>query len=233
MDNHTAKDIKEAARRAFLETQQGRSTDDVIIEDSLNESFISAATKILPDVSPQEFNWHLMNLRKAGRLGRVTTVRRSLPDREEYLHASQIAARFMEDKYDITIDRIMCDPTARGEFDTLASSIAPGYPTYYYRKAALGLRKGGNFKPELLNRIMRQGTRTSLLEADVVLANPHLIPALPGVYMLADDTGVLYIGESEHLSALVRKFGDVFWIKRHGLGPSPRAFREACGGPHG
>ena len=62
----------------------------------------------------------------------------------------------MEDKHDTTIDRIMCDPHLRREFDLVASSVAPGHPAYVYRKAALNLRKGSRLKPELLSRITAQ-----------------------------------------------------------------------------
>jgi hypothetical protein len=203
MPAYTNRQIKDAARRAFLETHHGRSTDDVILDDDLNADFITAAHAILPDVTAREFNHQLLNLRKSGRLGKVTTIRTSLPDRDEYWHAAHIAARFMEDHHDTTVDRVMCDPALRREFDSAASSVAPGYPTYVYRKAALNLRKGSLLQPELLSKIMRSSATTEFTDAATLLDDPTLIPALPGIYTFADDTGPLYIGESEHLRSRV------------------------------
>lgn len=208
MTAYSKRQIRDAVRSAFHETHEGWSTDDVIIDDELDARFVEAATDKVPGVPPQELNWQLMNLRKSGKLGAVTTVRHKLPNRDEYIHAAEIAARFMEDSHSATIDRVMCNPKARREFDRIARSVAPGHTSYCYRKAALGLRKAGKFKPELVNRLFREGTKTRLLDAETVLADDSLIPGLPGVYMFADETGALYIGESEHLRSRVLKHLD-------------------------
>jgi len=203
--NHGNKQIRGVVEEAFLKTHEGRSTDDVVIDDGLNRNFIRAASRIMPGVAARDLNWQLLNLRKSGKLGPVTSVRYTLPKREEFIHAVEMAARFMEDRHHVTIDRFLCDPVMRPEFDRIASGIAPGYSPYVYRKAALGLRKGSKLKPELLKRIMRAGMATSLTDAERLTDDPESVPRLPGVYIFADNSGALYIGESENLRLRVLK----------------------------
>jgi phosphohistidine phosphatase SixA len=55
-------------------------------------------------------------------------------------HAAEIAARLMEDKHKLTIDRVLCNPAIRTQFDGVARSAAPDISAYLLRKAALKLR---------------------------------------------------------------------------------------------
>jgi len=205
---YTRSEIQEAVVAAFRAVHNGRSTDDVVIDERLNRQFLAAASQLVPGVADRDLNWYLFNLRKTGKLGPVTSQSKRLRNQEEYIHASEIAARVMEDKYGATIDRLLCDPRLRSEFDHLASSVAPGRTPYEYRKAALKLRKAGRLRPELLKRVMQSGTHTALIPAGQLLANPDLLPRLPGIYMIADDTGPLYIGESSDLRSRVIKHLD-------------------------
>ncbi len=208
VDTSQVEEIREAVTRAFLATHEGRSMDDVVICDRLNKKFIEAASSTVGDVEPRDLNWHLLNLRKSAKLGPVTTVRRTLRNQEEYVHAAEIAARFMEDLYNVTVDRLLCNPGMRQHFDKLAGSIAPGHSNYEYRKAALNLRKRGRLKPELVNRIMRSGRRTKMVHAIDVLADASRIPELPGLYIFEDESGCLYTGESRNLRSRVSKHLD-------------------------
>src|SRR5436305_1259901 len=108
MDQNRAPDrlaVRNAIARAFLETHEGRSTDDVLCDDDLNRRFQARCADLLPETLPeQEVNWLLLNLRKRGALGRVVTQRTAIRC-GEYAHASEIAARLLEDKCQVTIDR--------------------------------------------------------------------------------------------------------------------------------
>ncbi len=208
MNRPDSKKIKPAVAKAFLDVHQGRSTDDVIVSDGLNQEFLRAASEILPGVGAAQFNWELLNLRKSGKLGPVTSVRNTLRDQEEYIHAVEIAARFMEDRYELTIDRLICDPKILPEFDRLASDIAPGYDLYAYRKAALKLRKAGKLKPELVKRIILSGDSVELVSASLLEDDPERMPRLPGIYIFADNSGALYIGESAYLRQRILKHLD-------------------------
>ena len=206
MHEDDARALREAVIGAFFETHKGRSTDDVIVYEDLNREFIAAALRRVPGIKPFQLNWTLYNIRKSGKLGPVTKVRVVLRDREEYIHAVEIAARYMEDRYELTIDQLVCDPRYLPEFDKLASEIAPGHPSHAYRKAALGLRKGRKLQPELAKKFVEK--IASLHHAHDLLSNLERIPHLPGVYVFADKSGSLYIGETAGLRFRIAKHLD-------------------------
>ncbi|MEZ6101080.1 MAG: hypothetical protein R3E01_19230 [Pirellulaceae bacterium] len=161
--------LRDVVKAAFIAIHCGRSTDDVVINPELNAAFISECRKRLIDVSEFAANWKLMNLRKSASLGDVTTDRVRI-DHSLYEHASQIAARFMEDKSELTIDRVLCDPEARSHFDAIALSIAPEVSVYQLRKAALGLRGTGvYFSRDLAGEMARVYFGARLLPSKIFI----------------------------------------------------------------
>ena len=202
-----ASDLKSIVRDAFREVSGGRSTDDVVIDDILNEQFVSACHRSIPSISAFECNWQLYRLRKSSGLGPVVSVRRRT-QHGDYLHAAEIAARQMEDRRHVSIDRVLCSPEFKAEFDAIASSIAPGIQPYDLRKAALKLRKGRLLKPELIKRVADWGTTVSIHEPEDLIADPELMPRTPGIYIFSDRSGYLYIGEAESLRVRVAKHLD-------------------------
>jgi len=209
------KAIARAILDAFHRTHGGRSTDDVIIDDELNAQFLASCAEVLPQFSAAEINWRLMGLRKAGKIGRVTTIRVSLKDWDEYLPAAEIAARCLEDKHGLTVDRIFCDPAHRRDFDQIAQSIAPGFSAYLYRKAALSLRKNRRLRPELMKRLGAFKADVRMKDASAYEADAELLPMSPGAYAFLDDTGYLYIGEADDLRSRLKKH--LFHSDRPGL----------------
>lgn len=199
--------ISEVVERAFLYTHQGYSTDDVIICDRLNAEFVQVCRRELPLVEEEIFNWRLMSLRKQGKLGRVTR-RRKHENHEDYLHAAEIAARYVYDKYSKTVDRAFCNPELKLTFDVIACEVAPDISSYRLRKAALKLRKNRQLRPELVPRVASWGKRVLSFAADDIVANPNLVPRLPGVYIFRDTSGYLYIGESGNLCLRIRQHLD-------------------------
>jgi predicted GIY-YIG superfamily endonuclease len=199
--------ITDVVKQAFLGTHKGYSTDEVIICDRLNAAFIETCNKQLPSISEEKFNWRLINLRKRGKLGSVARKRVNA-NHEDYLHASEIAARLIYDKYKTTVDRAFCKPELKKEFDSIAQSIAPNVSTYLLRKAALKLRKNRQLKPELIPRIVSWGREIIALSAEEVLENPNVVVRKPGVYLFRDTSGYLYIGESVDLHLRIKKHLD-------------------------
>lgn len=199
--------LREVVAAAFLAVHQGRSSDDVVIDDDLNQAFILHCHESLPGASEGQLNWTLLNLRKSSGLGPVTT-RRGRTNHDAYLHASEIAARQIEDKYGITTDRAFCDRDRRSEFDAIAKRFAPDELSYSLRKAALKLRKGRQLKPELVKRVSDWHKEVLTFEVPVLQANFDLIPRKPGVYIFADATGYLYLGEAENLRLRVARHLD-------------------------
>jgi hypothetical protein len=197
----------EYIKKAFLETHDGKSTDDVVIEPLLNQRFLNRCKSLLPGITPQDANWRLLNLRKSSSLGKVTTQAEKI-DHSAYVHASQIAARLMEDRLELSIDRILCDPDYRQQFDEVAQRVFPDASEYQLRKAALGLRKARKLQPELIKRVANWRRRVLEYEAESLVADLDLIPTEPGIYIFRDATGYLYIGEAKNLRLRVSKHLD-------------------------
>jgi len=196
--------LADAVRKAFAKTHEGWSADEVIINDELRRQFLAACREQVPEASEFECNWMLLNLRKAGQLGVRATRRRPLRH-EDYVHAAEIAARYVFDKYKVSVDRAMCEPKYRAEFDRVARSVAPDVPVYRLRKAALGLRKARRLRPELVVRVADWGRQVLEFPADRLARDPSLVPAKPGVYIFRDRSGYLYIGESSNLRRRLAK----------------------------
>jgi len=197
----------EDVKAAFLEVHDGRSTVDVVIDPILNQSFLHALSQRNQNISSQEANWRLMNLRKTSALGSVTTVVERL-DHSSYVHASEIAARLMEDRFDLTVDRVLCDPVSSAEFDRIARQVAPDISCYRLRKAALGLRKGKKLQPEVVKRVAAWEVDIIEHTAAELLLDIDLIPSRPGIYIFLDPSGYLYLGESGNVRQRVAKHLD-------------------------
>ena len=194
-------------KSAFLRVSGGRSTDDVIIDDALNKAFTDACLEIVPTATPFDCNWTLIKIRKSSGLGPVAE-RRSREQYGDILHAAEIAARHMQDKHRLSIDRMFCHPELRQEYDFFASAVAPGVGSYLLRKAAFRLRKGHELKPELIRRVADWGSIVSCYPADQLIKSPELVPRNPGVYLFSDRSGYLYVGEADSLRVRIRKHLD-------------------------
>ena len=196
--------IKQAVITAFAATHDGWSSDEVLINDELNQPFIAHCQKDFPDGQPLEFNWTLLNLRKANELTAKAT-KRSRTEDADFRHAAEIAVRSLHDKYGASIDRVMADPRLRAEFDEAAISLAPNVSAYELRKAALALRKARQLRPELIVRIADWGREVKKFSAQDISKNLELVPTSPGVYIFSDSTGYLYIGEASNLRERLKK----------------------------
>lgn len=213
----TKQQIKEVVTLSFLATYNGWSSDEVILQDDLNQSFVkqclhsirklnkSSATPIQPSTS--ELNWTLMNLRKAGKL-KAKTRKRKTVDLNAVRHVAEIAARTMADSHQCSIDRMMCDPELRKEFDAIARSIDNDIDAYSVRKAAFQLRKARRLRPELITRIADWGRSIKSYSASEIIKDPRVLNEHPGVYIFRDDTGYLYIGQTDNLRERLKKHLD-------------------------
>jgi DNA modification methylase len=146
-----------AVMRAFFLVHNGESTEEVIINDSLRNLFIKACDSELTKLGLRrrkefDYNWTLETLRKVGKLGGVFNrkKRRSSPVNDsDFKRAKETAKKIIDTGLPKDIDRIMCDPNLRRQFDQKTKKIAPGINPYLVRKAALNYRKKGRHKDEL------------------------------------------------------------------------------------
>ena len=216
-------DIKDVVRRSFLATHDGWSSDEVLLQDDLDDAFVTMCQRELPKATMEELNWLLLNLRKAGKLKSDVTKRRN-DNHDEYQHLAEIAARTIQDKYKVSTDRIMCSEKMRAEFDKHAKLLTKDIDAYLMRKAAFGLRKKRHLKPELVLRIADWGREISVRKASELVKNIDEIPKTPGIYIFRDPTGYLYIGESNNLRTRLAKHLDesdreslANYLRKHGI----------------
>lgn len=189
----------DVVRRAYLANYDGWSTDEVLLQDALNQKFLAECFKELPEAKPAELNWSLLNARKAGKLRGTKVTKRRHDDHAKYQHLAEVVARSCQDKFKVSTDRIMCDAKMRAAFDAMSKRVAPKIDAYLLRKAAFALRKARRLRPELIPRIADWGREISNYSAASLQADVEQIPTSPGIYIFRDRTGYLYIGEAVNL----------------------------------
>jgi len=194
----TPLEVAEVVVDSYRETHDGWSSDEVLLDDELNGRFIGACLSRFPEANEAEMNWKLLTLRKAGKLDVPTTQRRR-DDLSSLLATAEITARHMEDKHAMNLDRVLCDPQLRHEFDVQAQQLAPDASAYLLRKAAFGLRKSRQLKPELVVRIANWDKEVRTATVRALRDDLSQIPTSPGVYLFRDRSGFLYIGEAGNL----------------------------------
>jgi predicted GIY-YIG superfamily endonuclease len=190
--------LRAAVKSAFEQSHGGWSSDEVILNAELNRAFLFRCKTVLPDVPDVDFNWTLLNLRKAGLLDVVATKRNSKKV-GQFAPLAEIAARLVCDRQQVSSDRMMCDPDLKAQFDEVVKSIDPQADLDSVRRAAFQLRKQRQLRPELLLRIADWGREIHSYPLEQVRTHPDLVPELPGIYIFRDHTGYLYIGQTDNL----------------------------------
>ncbi len=197
--NPVDKALIETVVSAFERTHDGYSSDEVLLQDALQEKYIEACREKSPETNTETLNWILLNLRKQGKLKEIETTKQNRVELEDVRHVAEIVARSVQDAKKISVDRAMCNPETRNAFDNLARAIDPGIDLYRVRKAAFQLRKARQLKPELITRIADWGRVVTVFSADELVKDLSKIPEEPGIYIFSDKEGYLYIGESDNL----------------------------------
>ena len=200
-----------AVREAFVANNDGYSSDEVLVRDSLREPFLEDLSKRISRERDRELErsalLKLLALRKAGKLDHPAT-RRSASVDDDLMPIAEIASRVVMDRHRVSSDTILADPILRDELQREAAKIVADIDAYHLRKSVLSLRKRRGLRPELVLKAvvdwprdiqsMRLSELKERLAADQVSEGP-------GIYMFRDRTGYLYIGEAENLSKRLRQ----------------------------
>ena len=192
-------DVKRVVKRAFELAHQGYSSDEVLLDDTLNQAFLAACQKQMPGLRPLDCNWALLNLRKAGQLGSVPTTQRRRSETEPVLPIAEMAARSVLDQHAVSIDQMLADPELRAAFEQRVREIASDTDLYLARKAVFRLRKSRRLQPELITRIADWNRQILRLTVQQIRDDFACVPDRPGIYIFRDSSGYLYIGQSEDL----------------------------------
>jgi predicted GIY-YIG superfamily endonuclease len=202
-----APSISEVIIDSFRATHGGWSSDEVVLQNELNDAFIGHCLKRLPQADPAELNWRLLNLRKAGLLD-VKTTQSNRKSVARFTAVAEIVARTMIDNHGISIDRILTSPKLRKEFDAIALNVDGKTDLYSVRKAAFSLRKQRRLKPELVARIADWGREIYTFSLQAISNDSQIVPQRPGIYIFRDASGYLYIGQSVNLRMRLKEHLD-------------------------
>ena len=204
---------------AFKQTHDGWSSDEVVLQDDLNDKFLKACeTKLaaagVEDAKPAALNWRLLALRKAGKL-KVKSTKRApaqmksattagsgeavVQDAADIAALAEIAMRSMQDKRKVSSDRIMTDPGLRSEFEAIVVELNSKADLYLTRKAAFQLRKTRRLQPELISRLADWGREVKIYAIEDLRKSTDSVDTHPGIYIFRNQTGYLYIGQTENL----------------------------------
>lgn len=197
----SAEPFKQVVAAAFASVHDGYSVDEVLLDDELQAAFQRACQERSPEADPEECNWTLLNLRKAGRLEAKTTKTRERDEQsqEAVRHIAEIAARTVQDRHRTSIDRVMAKPQWRADFDAAAREISPQVDLNTVRRTAFQLRKTRELKPELITRLADWGREVKSFSLEDLRERLEQVPEEPGIYLFRDATGYLYIGEAADL----------------------------------
>jgi site-specific DNA-methyltransferase (adenine-specific) len=189
---------------AFAKTSRGYSPDRVVADPELNQEFVEHCRMLGLPGDARIWNWRLFNFRKAGKLSSVPTTQRTQlgwKECDEFLFASEIALAKMLGDGSESLDAILCDPEQARQFDKMAMSYRPGFPSFQYRWGALMLRK------ESKNARARADVLRSIAPAklspakSLASAKWNDYPEKAGLYLVLGDgdRDKLYVGGSLNL----------------------------------
>jgi hypothetical protein len=193
--------VRSAVIQAFNATHKGHSRDWVIIEPTLNRSFLGRCREL--GLSPQRYSDYYLNhllmgtsktAKYKGQLNR-TTARSSFPSYDDCAFAAEIAIRVLQRTDGVTLDRVLCDPPLLNRFDAYAMSLVPDQIPLKMRAAALNLRKTHRLKP----MDFASDDYDLVVAGSVKRVSLSEIAALPGGYVFYDQTRPIFAGETDNL----------------------------------
>lgn len=193
----SSQQLKDNVLAAFLKVRDGWAAEYVVCDPTFNKLFIDACRRSGSNIeSESQLNMQLLNLRKQGALTSHPSTKRKPKGDSSIQNAVGNAARFLERQFHTTLDRIMCDPAMRTEFDSFIAILLPGCPITEARFAALTLRKKRSLRPEVVGRVVESvgGAMTPILGIDLTK-----IAEEPGAYLFFDRDNTLYAGKADNL----------------------------------
>ena len=200
LDNLAGEKI-EKIMQAYLEVRDRYSADKVIADPELDRKFLRRCRELGLAGTDYELNWKLMNARKASKLSGLsdlTKTRRYSVGKviDEFEYASELAVRYMQQRKNVSLDKVICDPELAEEFDTYAGQLAPGFSALQYRWAAFGLRKAGR-----IGKNIDEVGELPELEPFGKVRRLELekIPEVGGLYLFSSSDQPVFVSQTENL----------------------------------
>lgn len=193
LQDDLSKKYERAVRSAYLLTRRDFSSDRVLADPDINADFLRACRDNGVNDSAFHLNLALIGLRKHNKL-KAKSRRSVVPDVWRVAVASEMAARAMYFRHDVSVDTTLAHPDLVAEFERIASSVSPGFSALQYRWAALNVRKKGSnckVKPKEIDDL----EWSNRVRFDAV----SNLPSDEGVYTLFERDTCLFVAGTEDI----------------------------------
>lgn len=199
--------LLDIVKQAFFHSHDGVSTDELLCDDDrlrIFDAFVEQRARASGiAISVTEARHRLLNIRKSGKLGPVVD-KKYRGHHDPYKHVAETAARICEDRYRTTVDRILCDPVMRADFDDAAGQFRTDASAKDIRLAAMSLRKAKQLPPLVAQKLLPP-TCVMQLSVTAIQQDGSQVPRAPGTYVFSSSSRCLYVGEADDLHRRVVK----------------------------
>jgi len=198
--------------QAYLEVRDGFSIDRVVADPQLDRRFLRRCRELGLAGTDFDLNWKLFNGRKNKYFSDLPKTKNYTPSRkDEFEFSSEIAIRYVQEQFhaqkgwEISLDKIICDPDLAEEFDKIAARLAPGFSALDYRWVALGVRKAAG-------RYSSKAQMVNLPDFDFLGPTTSVraskIPVEQGMYLFRCEDDSIFIGETDNLRQRIERHFD-------------------------
>jgi hypothetical protein len=182
---------------AFIKVYDGYSSDRVIVHPELNKLFLQECRRLGLDKTDFELNHKLQDIRKKGDAELPPATKKPrITDYDEFLFASEITFRYLQQKENVSLDVVLCDTDLRKRFDEIALKMSPSErDVFKLRMGAIYLRKTHRLKPEDAGMPSYDFLSAGTIK-DVKL---NKLPEIPGMYAFYDSVRPVFAGQTAKL----------------------------------
>ncbi len=212
------KETEDGIVDAYKVSCKGHSVDVVLCDPELNLKFVEACQWSKLPGGASVWNRLLLRVRKAGKLPKGDVVRKRVnaAAMDAYNAACEAAMQLLSLDYGLTLDDILCSPEIAAEFDRLAEQFAGEQKAtaFDHRWAALSIRKRAKRSRSLATERYQDWDAGQLSRATPLKQCLSEKCEHPGVYVVRDPSGALYVGETLNLRDRVQQMLDTeAWMK--------------------
>jgi hypothetical protein len=202
---------EELVVQAFAEVRDGRSSEYVVCAPDYERRYHDRLKELGLRLTPADANLMLWNARRSRRLTHLPASRPYSPAKElasyefvcewAYRHLIASLRQAGHGYRSTTLERILCIPEWREQFDELVARIKPGFSPLDYRWVAMRVRKRSGEK--------RVATPSLFDEMVPATEAARKLPDSPGAYLIRSAAGEqLYTGWAPNLREQANRLVD-------------------------
>ncbi len=201
-------DTIQAVIESYQTAGDGFPADYILCDRELDQKFIKECKKHGIGGNAIVWNRLLLRLRKSGKLPKATRrpAQVSADDLNLYGYASEVAWRLVSDEFrtpdsaPTSLDDILCCPDMADYFDRIAQQYGPVHEeisSLQYRRAALSIRKMAKAARTMSEQEYKDYSKKKLQKVRLEDLDSSWDSA--GVFVIAQDNGVIYAGDTDNL----------------------------------